>query len=85
MRARNISPMSKRPARVTWYAALYKAAEKAAEQHPRSFVVLDTQTHRLLGSGADPEKLYDRVLSKLNPDVVPFIYKKVDKRTAYPF
>jgi hypothetical protein len=61
----------------TKYEKLLKMATKAAEEHPRSYIVMDANTHTLLGSGVNPEKVYKKVGEKLRPDQVPVVFKKL--------
>lgn len=62
--------------KVSWYQALVDHANKAAEKYPDRFVVLDTRTYKILGTGKDMDKLWTRVKAKLEKGHLPLIMHK---------
>jgi hypothetical protein len=51
-------------------------ANKAADKYPDRFIVMDTSTHKILGTGKDLGKLWTRVEKKLTKGQLPLIYKR---------
>jgi hypothetical protein len=63
----------------TYEESLLDKAQAVAEDKPNSYIVIDAASHRVLGTGADPSKLFEKVAKNLKEGEIPFIYKKVKR------
>lgn len=67
----------------TMYESLIEHLRSAARKHPRSYVVIDYNSRKLLGTGMDAAKVMNRVWANLKEGQIPMIYK-MPKRNEVP-
>ncbi|MCE5231498.1 hypothetical protein LLG95_18120 [bacterium] len=64
---------------MTQYEQLLLLAEKISDRYPRSYVVVDANTHAILAKGMDAKKVYKKVRQNLKPGQIPMVCKKPKK------
>ena len=62
-------------ATVTLYESLVNRMWEAAKEHPRSYVVVDVPTGKLLGHGMNVQKVLAAVKGRLEEGQVPMVFK----------
>lgn len=73
---RTMKTKKSRPSR---YDDMLRKVSRIADQHPRSYVIVDARTYELIESGVDAKKVFSAAKKKLKPGQIPIIYKKQQK------
>ena len=67
----------------SFYQAMVSRANEVAEEHPRSFVVIDAHTLKTLGTGRDLKRLIARIRPRLTKGQVPLVFRKPGENDTF--
>ena len=68
---------------MTYYEKLVWHIEKSMDAHPRSTVVMDASTFRILATGQDTKKLARRLKRSKMDQRVSVVFQKPDKNAVW--